>query len=58
MPDWSGRYWFVSRLGVIGVVDPATGAVRTMELTDEEIENSMAVVATPCTSCPTVPCTR
>ena len=43
MPDWSGRYWFVSRLGVIGVVDPATGAVRTIRLPDEEIENSMAV---------------
>lgn len=43
MPDWSGRYWFVSRRGVVGTVDPATGEVRTLTLAGEEIENSMAV---------------
>lgn len=45
MPDWSGRYWWVSRLGVVGTVDPATGSVKTISLPGEEIENSVAVDA-------------
>jgi len=45
MPDWSGRYWWVSRLGVVGTVDPGTGSVRTISLPGEEIENSVAVDA-------------
>jgi hypothetical protein len=42
LPDWSGRIWFVTRFGVIGVIDPASGAVQTLAL-GEEIENSFAV---------------
>jgi hypothetical protein len=45
MPDVAGRYWFVSRLGVVGVVDPADGTVHTTVLSGEEIENSVAVDA-------------
>ena len=29
LPDWSGRIWFASTNGVVGYVDPATGAVRS-----------------------------
>lgn len=42
-PDWEGRYWFVSHFGVVGVVDPRTGAVRTLELPEgEEVANGLA----------------
>ena len=42
LPDWSGRIWFVSFNGVVGTVDPTSGAVRSLD-THEEIENSFAV---------------
>lgn len=42
-PDWSGRIWFVTRLGGVGTIDPATGAVRSLRLAGEEIVNSFAV---------------
>jgi streptogramin lyase len=42
LPDWSGRLWFVSQQGVVGTVDPASGAVRTLELS-EQVTNSFAV---------------
>jgi len=42
LPDWSGRYWFVSFNGVVGTVDPGTGAIKSLD-THEEIENSFAV---------------
>ena len=32
LPDWSGRLWFVSQQGVVGTVDPASGAVHTHDL--------------------------
>lgn len=41
MPDWDGWYWWVSRLGIIGTIDPTTGEVRTIDL-GEEIQNSIA----------------
>ena len=42
--DWSGQWlWFTSRYGVVGTLDPETGAVATTVLTGEEIENSFAV---------------
>ena len=28
LPDWGGRLWFASTNGVVGTVDPASGAVR------------------------------
>src|SRR5256885_4407175 len=31
LPDWSGRYWFVTSSGVVGTVDPRTAAVHSMQ---------------------------
>ena len=42
LPDWSGRLWFASTSGVVGTIDPATGAVRSRPL-GEGIANSFAV---------------
>ncbi len=42
LPDWSGRIWFATKSGVVGYVDPATGAVRSRAL-GEPIGNSFAV---------------
>ena len=42
LPDWSGRLWFISQQGVVGTIDPASGAVRTLDL-GEQITNSFAV---------------
>jgi hypothetical protein len=42
LPDWSGRIWFVSRQGIVGTVNPATGAIHTMKLAGEGISNSFA----------------
>jgi hypothetical protein len=43
LPDWSGRLWFVTRQGLVGTIDRATGAVRAMRLSGEGISNSFAV---------------
>lgn len=40
--DWAGRYWFLAISGIIGYVDPATGAVETFDM-GEGLQNSMAV---------------
>jgi hypothetical protein len=42
LPDWSGRIWFASRNGVVGIVRPASGQVRSVD-TGEPIGNSFAV---------------
>jgi len=42
MPDWSGRIFFATQQGRVGVVDPATGQVRTMQFAGEGIFNSLA----------------
>jgi hypothetical protein len=42
LPDWGGRLWFASTNGVVGTVDPASGAVRSRPL-GEKIANSFAV---------------
>lgn len=42
MPDWGGRIWFATQDGVVGVIDPATGRVRSVEL-EEQIANSFSV---------------
>ena len=42
LPDWSGRFWFVSQAGVVGIVDRASGAVTALPLR-EKISNSFAV---------------
>ena len=49
LPDWSGgpdgtsRFWFVSRDGIVGTVDRASGAIRSLRLAGEGISNSFAV---------------
>ena len=43
LPDWSGRLWFVSGSGVVGVIDPRSGAARSVRLPGETIGNSIAV---------------
>jgi hypothetical protein len=45
LPDWGGRLWFASTNGVVGTVDPASGAVRSRPL-GEKIANSFAVEET------------
>ena len=42
LPDWSGRLWFASVNGVVGTIDPATGAVRSRDLREPN-GNSFAV---------------
>ena len=42
LPDWAGRLWFVSQMGVVGIVDRTSGAVTALPLR-ERIENSFAV---------------
>ncbi|MFJ3904830.1 hypothetical protein [Streptomyces sp. NPDC090025] len=43
MPDWQGRIWWITRLGRVGTVDPATGTLRAVRLDGEEIQNSFSV---------------
>ncbi len=42
LPDWSGRFWFVTRQGMVGTVDRSSGAIKTLNL-GEGISNSFAV---------------
>lgn len=46
MPDWSGRIWFETRDGLVGVLDPPSGRARVLRLPGEEIANSFSVDAT------------
>jgi hypothetical protein len=44
MPDWQGHLWFVTRYGIIGLVDRESGVVQALQIEDgEEIQNSFAV---------------
>ncbi|WP_110181116.1 hypothetical protein [Nocardioides solisilvae] len=42
-PDWTGRIWWASREGRVGLVDPVTGTVHATDLTGERITNTFAV---------------
>ncbi|HNJ78872.1 MAG TPA: hypothetical protein PKX56_05915, partial [Marmoricola sp.] len=42
MPDWSGQIWFATKGGRIGVVNPTTKAIQTIDLPGDEIYNSLA----------------
>ena len=42
MPDHQGRYWWVTRNGRVGTLDPATGNVAVIAL-GEEIQNAIAM---------------
>jgi hypothetical protein len=44
LPDWGGEYyWYATTEGMVGTVDVDSGAVRTLRLEGEVIENSFAV---------------
>ncbi len=43
IPDWNGNIWFATRLGVVGVVNPGSGEVKTITLAGEEVQNATAV---------------
>ncbi len=44
LPEWSGEYfWYATTGGMVGTVHVDSGAVRTMRLDGEIIENSFAV---------------
>jgi hypothetical protein len=42
LPDWSGRIWFATVKGIVGTIDPASGAVKILNL-GEPIGNSFSV---------------
>ena len=44
LPEWSGEcYWFATTQGIVGTIDMDSGAISTMRLEGELIENSTAV---------------
>lgn len=43
MPDHKGLYWWTTRNGRLGTLDPETGRVRSIRLVDEEIQNALAM---------------
>jgi len=43
MPSWNGTIWFVTHGGVVGTVNPTSGAVHTLALPGEIVANSFAV---------------
>jgi hypothetical protein len=43
LPDWKGRFWFVTRGGRVGTIDRRSGDVRVLKLAGEGISNSFAV---------------
>jgi hypothetical protein len=46
LPDWKGRYWFVTSSGTVGTVDPASGKLQSMKLPNaEDIQNSFSIDA-------------
>jgi len=42
LPDWSGRIWLATITGLVVVIDPATGEVKSHDL-GEVVQNSFAV---------------
>jgi hypothetical protein len=43
MPDHQGRYWWTTRGGRVGTLDPKTGKVAVIRLKGEEIQNALAM---------------
>lgn len=47
LPDWNGNIWFVSRYGVVGVINTTSDTIKTLELVNssirEEIQNSFTI---------------
>jgi len=42
MPDWSGNIFFATQEGRVGVVNPTTGTVKSIQFSGEGIFNSMS----------------
>ena len=42
MPDWSGRIFFATQHGTVGVVNPTSGKVKTVRFKGQGIFNSMS----------------
>ena len=42
LPDWSGRIWLATTAGLVAIIDPATGDVKSHDL-GEVVQNSFAV---------------
>lgn len=45
LPDFAGNIWFVTGAGVVGTLNPATGAIKTITLPGERIANSFSMGA-------------
>jgi hypothetical protein len=45
MPDHEGRYWWTTRGGRVGTLDPESGEVAQIRLKGEEIQNALAMDA-------------
>lgn len=45
MPDWAGNYWFITRSGLVGVAARDGSAISVHRLSDEQIDNALAVSA-------------
>lgn len=44
LPEWSGkRYWYATLAGMVGTIDVESGAIRTLRLDGEIVENSFAI---------------
>jgi len=43
LPDWDGRYWFVTRGGLVGVLSQGEVTPKFLRLQGEQIQNSFAV---------------
>lgn len=43
MPDHQGRYWWTTRNGRLGTLDPENGAVSVIKLRNEEIQNALTM---------------
>lgn len=43
MPDTKGNYWWMTRYGRVGTLNPETGKVKQLHLPDEEIQNAVAM---------------
>src|SRR6185437_11664392 len=42
MPDWKGNIFFATKEARVGVINPTTGAIKTLQFAGEGIENSIS----------------
>lgn len=43
LPDHTGRFWWTTRYGRVGTLDPESGKISQIRLHNEEIQNALAV---------------